>query len=711
MKCGAVSRVALLIPILSLLGVSSLFAQDDQGELNAMLDEVVVTGTGTQHFSQVSPIRTELITEKDIERMTPEGFVDLLMGLSASFDTTHGSMGSGLTLGGLGNKYILILVNGRRLQGDMGGQNDLSKIDPTTIKRVEIVKGASSTLYGSDAIAGVINVITKDYSSFGVKVDNTTRYGSYNTIRQSNTVTLSLGKWSSTTKYLGNRTDGWQITKQEMYRNRLYENSTTPTVSPYFNHSLTEEITWKPNKLWSVYANGMLYKKRIFHPEGEPRWRSFHLRYNDQAAGVGAKFTPTTKQTYTLDATFDRHAYFYDYHHRYLEEIVHEEILDDGKVHFVPEPFYYLPGQSSLESDQRRWLVQGKGVFNLSESQTLSAGLEMLLDQLYAPRRMNKPFRSALSLSLFAQDEWQISPLWNVTAGLRVIHHQAFGFRATPKVSFHFDNQNGWHLRGSYAMGYKTPTIKELYYEYERTMMGNLRVYLGNPSLRPETSHFFSLGGSYSPIRSLTIHLNGAYNMLRDMIVLVPTPLSAKYKTDEGSDFDTAMKYINGEKATVKELEANVTWQPSRAWKIYANYSLTDAWADVYDEKQSVKEKKVVIDHRQVDGTARHKATMGASWLYKSKGYDLTVGLNGRIQSDRYYYYYGIAPGYMLWNLSTLQKFDLAKDWKAQLTLGIDNLLDYKETHPYGYNYGTTTPGRTYYASLKISFEKKKLDI
>lgn len=702
-------RLVLIILAYLYAGMVVLYAQQDEKELNGILDELVVTGTGTQHFSQVAPIRTELITEKDLESYAPEYFLDLLMGLSSSFDASHSSMGTGLTLGGLGNKYILVLVNGRRLHGDVGGQSDLSKIDPTTIKKVEIVKGAASTLYGSDAIAGVINVITKDPTDHRFKVENTTRYGSYNTWRQSNVITFSLGDWSSVTKYSGMKSDGWQNSTQELYRDKLYENSTTPTVSPYYNHSLTQEFTWKPDARWSLYANGMIYKKKIFHYAGEPRLRQYHLRYNDQAIGLGGEYKASPDRFYTLDLNFDRHAYYYDYHIRYMDERIREEILSDGRKHYIPDPFFYYPGESSLESDQRRFLAHGKGVFNLSDEHTLSGGLEAVLDQLRAPRRMVKPTRSAASLSMYAQDEWQMSPIWNVTAGLRYIYHQAFGSQLTPKVSFHYANERGLHLRGSYAMGYKTPTIKELYYEYERTMMGKLRVYLGNPDLRPETSQFISFGGSYSPISSLTLNLNGSFNRLKDMIVLVPTELPDKYLSDEGSEFDTGMKYINGEKATIKELEASISWRPSKHWRLSAGYSLTDAWADIFDEKQTRKQEKIVIDHRQIDGTSRHKGNFGATWMYKKKGYDLTVGLHGRMQSDRYYKYYGDAPGYMLWNLSSTHKFKISKTLKAQLAIGIENLLDYKETHPYGYNFGTKTAGRTFFASINIGFEQKKM--
>lgn len=672
------------------------------------LSEVVVTGTGTPHYSSTAPVRTELITQRDIDRFSPQDFLGLLLGLSASFDASHSAMGAGLTLGGLGNKYILVLVNGKRLYGDMGGQSDLSKIDPSTIKRVEIVKGAASTLYGSDAIAGVINIVTKDPGIDKYKVENTTRYGSYNSLRQSDILSFTIGKWSSATKYSGQRTDGWQNSTDEVYRNKLYHNSTTPTVSSYYNHRVNEEIRWHPDSQWQVYADGMLYLKKIMHPSGAPRWRSYNLRYNDQAVGLGASYQQNDRMSYSLDASFDRHAYYYDYYNRYLDEILREEVLDDGKIHFVPEPFYFLPGQSSVESDERRWIVNAKASMSLSERHTMVAGSEVLVNQLYAPRRMAEPFRSATSLSLYAQDEWQISPEWNVTGGIRYLYHQAFGSNVTPKVSFHYNNTDlGIQVRGGYSMGYKTPTIKELYYEYERTMMGKLRMYLGNPNLKPETSHFVSIGGSYSPKRNFTLHLNASYNALRDMIVLVPTTMPNKYKTDEGSDFDTAMQYTNGEKAGIKEIEATITYQPLTSIKLATSYSYTDAWADVYDEKISKQEKRVVTEHRRIDGTSAHKATAMVSYMYATKGYDLTISLSGRGQSDRYYRYYGTAPGYVLANLSTLHQFKLPKGFDLKVSLGVDNLFDYKETHPYGYNFGTTTPGRTYYAGITIGLQRK----
>ena len=108
------------------------------------LQEVVVTGTGTQHLLKDSPVQTEVIGRRQLELYAGRSIEDILGSLAASFDFSENDMGSHLQMGGLGNGYVLILIDGRRLHGDNGGENDLSLIDPYNIERIEIVKGASS---------------------------------------------------------------------------------------------------------------------------------------------------------------------------------------------------------------------------------------------------------------------------------------------------------------------------------------------------------------------------------------------------------------------------------------------------------------------------------------------------------------------------------------------------------------------------------------
>ena len=139
------------------------YAQTDVWRTDS-LQEVVVTGTGTRHLMKDAPVQTEVITNKMLSQYGGKSLEDILAGLTASFAFNEGDMGSQMQLNGLGNNYILILIDGKRIHGDVGGENDLSLIDPHNIEKIEIVKGAQSALYGSDAMAGVINIITKKHT-------------------------------------------------------------------------------------------------------------------------------------------------------------------------------------------------------------------------------------------------------------------------------------------------------------------------------------------------------------------------------------------------------------------------------------------------------------------------------------------------------------------------------------------------------------------
>ena len=113
--------------------VQSVCAQSilkDPKELSVLLNEVVVTGTGTEHYLKDAPVQTEVITGKALDSYQGRSMQDILEGLNASITFNPSDMGSGIQMNGLGNDYILILINGKRINGDTGGQNDLRIINP-----------------------------------------------------------------------------------------------------------------------------------------------------------------------------------------------------------------------------------------------------------------------------------------------------------------------------------------------------------------------------------------------------------------------------------------------------------------------------------------------------------------------------------------------------------------------------------------------------
>ena len=226
----------------------SLVAQEEHSrgqhqEKDVVLNEVVITGTGTERLLKDAPVQTEVITRKMLDSYGGSSIQDIISGLTASFAFDQGDMGSQMQLNGLGNNYILILIDGKRIHGDVGGENDLGLIDPHNIDRIEIVKGAQSALYGSDAMAGVINIITKKREKEGLQLENSTRYGMYNDLRQHNGVNIGVGKVTSYTNFQLQHTDGWQNTARQFAEGKILEDTRTKTVNEYTNWQIAERLT------------------------------------------------------------------------------------------------------------------------------------------------------------------------------------------------------------------------------------------------------------------------------------------------------------------------------------------------------------------------------------------------------------------------------------------------------------------------------------
>ena len=126
------------------------------------------------------------------------------------------------------------------------------------------------------------------------------------------------------------------------------------------------------------------------------------------------------------------------------------------------------------------------------------------------------------------------------------------------------------------------------------------------------------------------------------------------------------------------------------------------------DEEASKNAQKPITEVRNIDGTANHHGNLFAKWGHTWGKYSLGVGIYGKGQTERYYKEYGNAPGFFLWKLSTDHSFALPAGLHLEAALGIDNLLNHVERHPYGYNFGTTSPGRTLFLSLSFGYKTGK---
>lgn len=680
----------------------SMSAQNDIWRQDS-LQEVVVTGTGTQHLLKNAPVQTEVITHRMLKDYGGRSLEDILAGLTASFAFNQDDMGSQMQLNGLGNDYILVLIDGKRIHGDVGGQNDLSLIDPQNIEKIEIVKGASSALYGSDAIAGVINVITKKHNE-GLLIENSTRGGSYGDLRQHNGLGFAIGKFKSYTNFQLQHSDGWQNTATEDPKQTefLIEDSRNMTVNRHTSWQVSERLTYEPMKNLEFYAEGSTYWKRIYRPCGKYAAvdvKTYDMAYRNQSLAAGGIWKLKKTDQVTLDVNWDRHAYYYNYT---------DTTLTDGydpRGNFTPY-YPYFPGDEELQSDQRRIMAHLKGIFTLPYDNRLSAGVEWRYDYLEAPMRVDGGVARDNTEAVYVQDEFRyaFSPkvAMNITGGLRLNNNGQFGLNLSPKISGMLSLGDNIRLRATWSQGFKTPTPKELYYRYVKYMNGTY-LYLGNEGLKPQTSNYYAVSGEYN-WQGLNVTVTGYINKVKDMITLVTIPNSqapAEYIVKY--DPKKTRQYQNLETAETKGVDVSIRYRLNREWMLGGSYSYLDTDAKKYDTNHD-KLVDVVID-----GMAHHKGSWFATWNHDfSSVYHMGIGLYGRMSSKRYYQINGDGKGYQIWRLSTNHEFPVSKKWLFRLEAGIDNIFNYVDRTYHGLHLGTTTPGRTIYGTLTIRFAQGK---
>ena len=705
----------LLTVLLLFLNVLSVVAQNDVWRSDSV-QEVVVTGTGTQHLLKDAPVQTEVISRKMLDSYGGKSLEDILSGLTASFAFSEGDMGSQMQLGGLGNSYILILIDGKRIHGDVGGENDLGLIDPQNIEKIEIVKGAQSALYGSDAMAGVINIITKKHRQKGLYVDNSTQYGTHNDLRQHNTLALNYGKWSSQTNFQLQRNDGWQNTAEEYAEAMVLTDSKNMTVNKFRNWQIAEHLTFLPTKKIELYADGTYYKKDIMRPRDGKHAScdvyTYDLHYNNASASVGGKWKLGGKgslQDYvTLDVDWNMHAYYYKYTARHYDYVFLEgEEFGDQNGEWFSVPMY--PGQQKLQSNQQRVMGQLKGIFHLPYNNTINAGAEYRYDHLKAPERTEKGTASDWTTAVYVQDEFNKLSWLNITAGLRLVDNQNFGFRLTPKVSA-MASWGDWRFRLGWSQGFKTPTVKELYYRYLHVMGSSTFFNLGNTKLDPQTSNYWSANLEYRGDK-LTASVTGYINKLDNMIALVNVPvgeipagITTAYMGD-GSDNVQARMYKNMDDARTCGVDVTLGYKFTKELSMTAAYSYLDTEANLYDA--GTDQMKTVV----IDGMAHHK--WNASVMYNhafSNIYKLGVNLSTRGSSKRYYENNGDGRAYQLWRINTTHDFQVSsfKIASFRLEAGIDNIFNYVDRTMRPYHLGNNTSGTTVYGKVVVKLNYGK---
>ena len=630
------------------------------------LNEVVVTGTGTINKLKNSPVAIDVISQRELQNTNIPTFENAMIALNPSMSFTPNAMGSYMQLNGLSNRYILVLVDGKKLGGDVGGNVDLNRIDMGNIKRIEVLKGAASSLYGSDAIAGVINIITnkpKDLVNFSTE----TRFSEYGQFTQNANLYLNVGGFSSSTSFQRNQADGWQLNKKEIINDKEVDTDKQAMLR-FYSDVFSQRFGYKATKELSMYVEGSLFDKKFKRPVSA---YGFDMKYVDYSFGAGAKYLLKNNGLIALDWNTDRFEYF----KAYLKET-----KDKNGVTF-------MPGDEEFVRRQKYNNINLKGTFNAGKFNKVTVGSEYKIDNLYAPADSIGGSRNVYTLAFYAQDEINLFGKLNIVPGVRYIYNETFKNRVTPKVSAMY-TLHDFNFRVSYATGFKTPELKQLFMKTEVTSKGKTTLSVGNKDLKPESSNYYSVNAEY--IKDfLSLAVTGYINNLKNKIDTYEIELTPE-EIAEG--YNKKSSYHNIGRSRIQGVDFT--------FNSYLGYNLTLGGGYSYVNAKDLDTGK------RLQRISRHTGNVNLNWFKDFGLFKSNFNLNGRLQSRRYYDDGDDARAYQLWNFATRHTFKSINGLVFEPGLGIENIFDFVDDKPFNRNYATLSPGRTFYASLKIKFSK-----
>ena len=174
------------------------------------LNPVVVTGSGHHQRLKNTATPVRVLSAQEMREQGITTFDAALTHMMPQVSMAPNSMGSQLRLNGLGNKYILILINGQKLSGDISNNVDLNRINMARVKRIEVLDGAASSLYGSDAIAGVINIITDQPTNSACSASSATNISGHGVLTEAATIDIYQKGLGSYTSFTHDRADSYR---------------------------------------------------------------------------------------------------------------------------------------------------------------------------------------------------------------------------------------------------------------------------------------------------------------------------------------------------------------------------------------------------------------------------------------------------------------------------------------------------------------------
>ncbi len=530
----------LTTAVLAAMSVPAYAAEKKaDAEKHIKTDAVVVTASRTEQEVKETPSSVEVITREDIDKMGAESVRQALQ-LAIGLDTLENRMvGNRVSIRGMQTNHTLILVDGRRVRtGNTDSTTnvyELERFNIDDVERIEIVRGAASALYGSEALGGVINIILKKPSEqkTSVSLDWTSR-------RKDGGIRFDAGKHGK-----------WNIStslKLSDYRQRFTgDKSNLYGKKCFFN--IEGRMDMAEGKWLDVFAD------YLSEDLEQREYATNHVQYDNVRLSTGIKY-----------AGRDKHG---DYEMQVYYTRLHTE-QDQRRI----------PGRRLRNFDDitfRSLIFDGRRSMQLTKDHLLTFGGEWRKEDYEGSRMkggksvtregVNRNFGedSVNYAAFYVQDEWLVRPDWLLIPSVRFDHSTSFGSKVTGNLGTTYKINQGLRFKANIGTAYRAPTSLELYMDW-----GNPVILIeGNPNLKPETALNFDLGFEWSQEKTfgkITYFHNKVDNLIGR--IRLPSPPTYHYG------------YTNIGKTTLQGIELEAKQTLGNGFSVRGLYTYLDARDD-----------------------------------------------------------------------------------------------------------------------------------
>lgn len=645
MRRSLLNKVLLGVGLLS---SSSAFADKSVGKVlgdssttktkqETALSEVVITATRTPKSLKDVPVVTRLISAEEIAKVDATNIQDLLTEELPGLEFGYAmSQETSLNMSGFGGNAVLFLVDGERLAGETMNNVDYNRLNLDDIGRVEIVKGASSALYGANAVGGVVNLISKENTE-PWRLTLNSRY-------------RSLGEEQRYGGNLNINQKGWNFNTSGQYSssNTVKLTSAFDTDSKIHNIFGGNSLNLK-QKVGYRFNNGLTLTARGGYFRRESNRANYDDRYIDCNGGLRGMWLIDDSQNLELSYSFDQY-----------------------------DKERYVGGVRTHDHDYRNRQNIVHGLYTkMFGKNALTVGADAMHDYLTTYQFLNNEAHAQTSLDAFVQ--WDFSPVrWlNVVASVRDDYFSESRNNAlTSRLATMF-KLPAVTLRGSYAGGFRAPTLKEMYMNFD---MAGMQMIYGNPDLKPERSHNLNVALERSGMVYRRV-LAGSYSLTASAYHNYYNSRITTAEFEGDADREPGAIYTNEDGVKAMGVDVNMRYRTNNGLGLTGSYNFLHMVGRTIDSQFS--------QPRPHSATWRIDYTRPlCSW------YKVYAGLSGRylgkpisdVETD---------GAYSIWKLTLQQTV-----WRGvDINFVVDNLLNYK---PKVYYWNSApTIGRTW--SLGVS--------